>query len=268
MKKLLIFLLVANMYVYSQFSGGKGTAGNEYLIGSKEDIYALIDSINAETETKKYSDKHYKVIKNIRDSVRKCIPFFSGNWNGQGYKVTLALNNYKSENNKYNHCGLFSYVQDALLRNIVIDGYIKDDSSYSQFLGGVVGYAKTTYIYNCVNLAKIIATNPCVAGICGHFEFGGKIENCINLGKIESYSVYGTTFIGGLVGHYIYSIFQDYKGPIIIKSINAAFIKTKIGWSAGLIGLEEVKNVPTIFNSISTGIIECEEKINGISNTR
>ncbi len=231
MKKLLIFLLIANIYLNAApFSGGNGIAGDEYLIGSKEDIYALIDSINAETETKKYSDKHYKVIKNIRDSVRKCIPFFSGNWNGNGYKVTLAIENTDDYGYLLNSLTMFSWLLDnGVIKNVVIDGYVRatgiDHNVHGAGLVGAMGSNDSTaymQVINCVNLCKVEVSDG--GGIVGTLGISDKkynngiIERCINLGIINN-----TGAAGGITSS-IWTFNNSLKTKIV-SCINASFVK-------------------------------------------
>ena len=277
--------MLAASPVFSQFSGGSGVAGDEYLIGSKDDIYALIDSINAEPENNKFIDKHYKVIKNIRDSVRKPIPFFSGSWNGNGYKVTLAIKNYQkpTEYGKFGHyqndVGLFAYILDAKISNIVVAGYVFSDSGYMQFIGGIAGFTETTEIYNCINLAKITSDHSCVGGIVGHTGYLKldlyKITNSVNLGTINAVRSSDTnridkiSCIGGIIGHTMQHSF-------VKNTINAGFINAmeSISYSAGrklvsgiVGGSGKVDGTINIFNSINVGIIkEKEDRINGITN--
>ena len=174
MKILLLLLVFTSVSGYGQFSGGSGVAQDPYLISSKEDIYALIDSIRTQVYNPryKYSDKHYRVTKNIRDSVRKPIPNFSGVFDGQGYKITLAINN-----TGYN--GLFARTYGAKIYNVVVDGFIKKDSTiqgHMNWTGGIVGYAQNTEIYNCANFINITSEFTCVGGIVGHLEFSrGKL---------------------------------------------------------------------------------------------
>jgi hypothetical protein len=98
------------------------------------------------------------VIADVADS-------FRGNFDGQGHKITLAIDRPMS-----NRAGLFGSIADAILSNIVVDGYVNGHNNVGGIVGSTNQYAagnfSNTSIINCTNLANING-NSCIGGIIG-----------------------------------------------------------------------------------------------------
>ena len=266
---IVIFLFVlAASPLFSQFSGGSGVAGDEYLIGSKDDIYALIDSINAELENNKFIDKHYKVIKNIRDSVRKPIPGFTGVWNGNGYKITLALDFRRSDPHDYRteDVALFAVIgRNAKIYNVVVDGYVANDWRAA----GIVSNAwhdGNIQLINNINLAKI--TGDCAGGVISLVSADGIIDKNLNLGRVESPDYLG----GGILG--VINGFATTTYLTITNSINASFVKGvkrhqptphfNFPSTGAILGYSRRSIFTKISNCLNTGVLVGDDIENGI----
>ena len=237
MKHFILIFIIANLYLQAQFSGGNGTEATPYEIRTLAELEAVSD----------FPDKHFIQMQNITDSLRKPIPYFSGVFDGNNYTIILAIDfcainphcDYRTD------CGLFQYINGAIIKNVVVAGYIEPVNG--QFAGGVVGFAQNSEIYNCINMANIKSGFGCVGGIAGHFE-KGKITHCINLGNVIS-----DAFVGGIVGHF-------WIGNII-NCINAGFISAENNIVGGIVGMCERYDY-TLINCINTGIIEIRNDTN------
>lgn len=72
---------------------------------------------------------------------------FSGTFDGNGNTIALSINVAGS------YVGLFGYTSGATIQNLTISGSVKG----SKYVGGVVGYALNTTIYNVTNNATVTA---------------------------------------------------------------------------------------------------------------
>ncbi len=208
-----ILFFLTSINLHAQFSGGSGTQADPYQITSRQDMEALADSVNngaIDTVTNWSKDKYFKVMNNITDSIRTCIGksnhyysastdciyTFQGNFDGQGYKITLAINIPKKEfEGEYQ--GLFGMTYKAEVKNVTIDGYIRGNSSDTGncWTGGIAGLSRLSTISYCINKCTDISVNGvCIGGIVGHME-GGTIDRCQNYSNISAWSA------GGIVGH-------------------------------------------------------------------
>ena len=254
-KLIFIFTLLAgsNYLMYSQppFSGGFGTAIEPYLISNRLDMEELADSVN--NSTTPYPNnwskgKYFALTQDITDSVRTVIgkypPLsvnpqytFQGNFNGNGYKITVSINRPTEM-----YLGIFGVCTDScVIENLNVDGVIIGSSS----IGGIVGSnyslsnSNESIVKNCNNYSYIKGYVG-VGGIVG--ENSGKITNCNNYGTIDS----GYSTIGGIAGTVI-------KCGNISNCINSGLIRGGVS-TGGIVGYA-ISNA-TIYNCINVGMIE------------
>ena len=284
-----LFVLAASPVFANPFSGGDGSPENPFLISSRKDLKTMADSMSIVIWQNPpiYHElcfKHYKVTRNIRDSVRDVIFNFAGVFDGQGYKITLAIDKTKEQSN----AALFDFVRgNAIIKNVVLDGYVKNSFEMSQLSAGLVvnimcegwtfddpGCKNNVQIINCVNLAKI--TGRSATGIVTSFQPPGIISGCINLGAMNSdYS--------GSSG--ILNSIATGRGNYVMNCINSGFIyghnvwNDGNGWRYGTGGIASrifdngfypggPDNIYTIFNSINTGIVRGLGRIWGVGPTK
>jgi len=237
-----IFLL-GTVSLFAQFSGGNGTAESPFEIRTR----AELENVSL------FPDKHFVLKANIRDSLRTplCYEYdnpFTGVFNGNGYKITLAMNEQV-----YNvRVGLFAYVRDtAIIKNVVIDGYIKGEGIAASIVAHSQ-YNSNLQIINCINMAKITGTST--GGIISVISDSNTIiKNCINIGSIKSINLDA----GGIVAQ-----INPVGFSLTVKScINSGFIygssdsSTLMGCgTAGIAGHSYDKN-GTISNCINIGVI-------------
>jgi len=274
MKKLLnlvLLLFVINVTILAQFQG-QGTELDPYKIYKKEDLEKLSDLLKDDNTYNQFYNKHYKLMNNIRDSVRTVIGrnrWFEGVFNGQGFKITLAINQLDSVGLYFR--GLFGCIKNAKLLNIVVDGYVKyipfeqEDDIYgnrSFFTGAIVGRSFNSEIYNCVNFANVSINDVCIGGVVGHTDNSGNTQHCINLGSIK-----GCRQVGGIVGH---SETQGPKTDKIVNCINSGLLEAGIDRVGGITARGDANNtpmlIPLINNCINTGVLisPSSEEIYGI----
>ena len=130
---------------------------------------------------------------------------FKGTFDGQGYDIRNI--NIKSTLGKV---GLFGSVEQATIKNVCISS----GSIQSTFLsdgcaiGGIVGTARNTEIYNCYNKASISAGsthyNGSVGGILGDTTGSVNINNCYNKGSLSASKISTYFFhirMGGIAGN-------------------------------------------------------------------
>lgn len=124
-----------------------------------------------------------------RAKIEKCVNY--GAVNGEGVGVGGILGG------TYNVDGYDHNVVESCVNYAEIVG---GSSGSTGYVGGVVGCARATDIYNCVNTGSVknIGTSNYTGGITGGNRTNDnsgntRIENCFNSGD-----VYGTTYVGGI----------------------------------------------------------------------
>ncbi len=106
--------------------------------------------------------------------------------------------------------------------------------------GGIVGSNAGTVEKSC-NLADISSANPMIGGIAGNnLAVNGKIDNCLNVGKIN-----GKSTVGGIVG--------NNQGKVC-NVFNRAEISSTINTVGGIVGSNESSGSISYVLSVSTVI--------------
>jgi hypothetical protein len=173
---------------------GSGTSKDPYIISSVDDWDQLRNMTNAGVVTEVY----FKLGNNISVTTTvgtKDSPF-KGVFDGGGYTLT-ANYNFPSKGNDL-RCAPFSYVKDATIRNLTVDGSINCDEGFAAgILGETDGW---TLILNCVVSARVTGRE-----LVGGFTVGSDgfldIENCLFDGYI------GANYnIGGFVAQGSYNL--------------------------------------------------------------
>lgn len=194
-----------------EFSGGKGTAADPYLIGSADDIVKLIALTRDPATAENYRKAVYRQTRDIdmasKPAQSPACPTetlaFSGKYLAEGH----AIKNFYVSSTADNTCGFFGYAVDALISNLEIES--GDYTAAGLNTGGIAGYAKNTVVDGCTFSAEIHSTGSVsfdsysvsnVGGMIGLAE-NSTISNCELKG-----AVYTTvSAIGGMVGHSVTS---------------------------------------------------------------
>ncbi|MCL2040068.1 MAG: hypothetical protein FWG85_06535 [Bacteroidetes bacterium] len=204
----LLALILATQNTNAQigpFGGGDGySEATSYELYTKQHIEELADSVITEQNT--WSEgKYFKVMNDISDQVVTVIGSsshpFKGNFDGQNYTITLAINDPN-----VTAIGLFGYANNSIIKNIVLDGTIEQNMSNNYYvIGGIVGHSYLSTISNCINNADV--TSICssyVGGIVGYSTLD-TISGCSNYGNVtnmysDMYTLNGRS-AGGIVGY-------------------------------------------------------------------
>ena len=121
--------------------------------------------------------------------------------------ITLAsiLSLYE---NSEKRCGLFGQTNQAIIKNITVDGNI---TSTKETAAGIAVVSIATTIENCTNYATINTTNENPSylsdggitftnsysgGIVGRLETDSSVNNCINYGTIRTKKTYAAGIAG------------------------------------------------------------------------
>jgi uncharacterized repeat protein (TIGR02543 family) len=128
---------------------------------------------------------------------------FEGTFNGNGKIISNFSITETDDFEKY--YGLFGAISGANIRNLTIkDAYIKLDSNYMFYAGGITGYMEGGTINNCtVQNADFIGDGKEVhlGAIAGYLD-GGTITNSASVGGfIRSRSAEQEINVGGIVGY-------------------------------------------------------------------
>lgn len=76
--------------------------------------------------------------------------------------------------------GLFGYIDGSTIKGVSVS---QSTIIGKEKIGGIVGYAKSSRIYNCSNEVELISGSH-VGGIAGCID-ASKIFNCCNRGKLS-----------------------------------------------------------------------------------
>lgn len=231
--------------VEGEFGGGDGSAAKPYLIDDAADLVAL-SKVCATDEA--YRNKHYRQIADIDLSKVSFSPIgseelpFEGVYDGGNFSVKgiviPAANTLP--------CGMFGYVKNATLRNVVIDGITNNGAGGK--VGGVVGCAENSTIESCVMNSDLYASVTISGGIAGWVS-GGKVSGCTTTSTIKSITSEWAQS-GGIVGYLC-------DGGVVENctlSGNVASMSKRIGGIVGDLRASTVKgcrvtSVAEVFNN-------------------
>ncbi|WP_027726886.1 hypothetical protein [Treponema bryantii] len=217
------------------------------------------------------SGREVRIGKYCTNNIRDFRPF-SASFDGNGKTITVSEMSVSASSADL--CpALFGYVKNTTIKNLTVAGSYTTGTAVS----GIVGLCDNSTIENCVSKVDINSTNtsasPTVGGIVSSItggtirncvnvgniytkadEIGGivgeiakawgvsttypvLIENCINLGRIESHDY--NRSIGGIVGNTNQS---SYSESVIIRNCkNKGELKTSYSTVGGIIANTDVK---------------------------
>ncbi len=191
----------------------------------------LVDSLDMLLGMNKTKDAYYKLTTDIDcggslSSIFNSSSSFQGTFDGDGHKIY----NLTYDSNQYT--GLFGYMANATVKNLVIEAPEYSSSRGNTYLGALAGYAK-----NCI-ISNVTVLN----------------SKFTHSGQTSSYG-----YIGGLIGQADNSVIDNCVVENIELTINEARLKMYVG---GLVG--ENKN-SKITDSYVTGSLSA--KISYTSNS-
>ena len=106
---------------------------------------------------------------------------YEGTFDGDGHSITgLYIPGSDAKNAAF--CGYLG--EGGVIRNLTIDGVVKNERSRNQYVAGIAGTCKGL-IAGCVNLAEI-SGGSYVGGIVGSADKTCRIENSVNQGSVTA----------------------------------------------------------------------------------
>ena len=195
----------------AKYSGGSGTAGDPYKIGSAADLLALaantgdygkdfVLTADIDLNSNLPGNKVFTTAVIARDTDNSDWPFngntFTGIFDGAGHKVINLTIDTGGVGNS--HLGLFGDVNGGEVKNLGLENVNIIDMNESHYLGGLAGEIDGN-ISNCYSTGTITGGNYSwgLGGLVGRYNYGN-ISNCYSTGTIAGGSYpYG---FGGLVG--------------------------------------------------------------------
>ena len=255
--------------------GGDGSAENPYQISTIGEMVVLAYTVN---EGNSLKEKHLKLVADIAgvslpvgtyDNKNGVYRAFQGEFDGNGKKVTLAMNNRLEGRGT----GLFGYIKDsAYVHDLTVEGSVASVSNYTGAVAGVVNAGTGAIFERVVNKANVTSSAAYVGGIAGYADSGSNSNlqflSCENHGIVVSANshvggligyakaltvksgintgtVEGTTNVGGITGYTYMSNLYDSKnsGSVSASASGGSFLGTTRGqygkatWLAGAAGI-------------------------------
>jgi hypothetical protein len=221
-KKSFIFfiLLIANSYLFAQFSGGDGTSGNPYLISSATDLASITGSyVTGGHYFSQTSTIDISSYSNWTPIGTTALPF-NGNFNGNGYVISnlkiLTTNTYR---------GLFGATsQTSVIVNVGLSNVVVSARNYTAALVG----QNRGKVFNCFATGTVSGRTP-AGGLVAYNTNTGEVNSCY-----ADVSVTGYSNVGGLVGSNEGEILYSYsKGTLLATNVSYAFIGGFVGVNSG-----------------------------------
>ncbi len=228
------------------YSGGSGTVSDPYKISNIEDLKEIINNL----------DKHFVQTQNIDlSSINDWYPIgtsssesFTGTYDGNGYNISNLKITSGSKN-----IGLFGYIgSGSEIKNVnLISPNINND--LISYVGSLVGYSDGGYIENCSSINGSVTGKQYIGGLVGIAK-SSKIYNSYFLGSVEANNT-ADSRVGGLLG-----LTSSLGDP---SEITMCYSESNINggqYTGGLIGY----NTGIVKNSFSSGIVNGSSNTGGL----
>lgn len=200
-----------NGYIkYNQFEneGMQGIDGScpeqAYAIANPYQLNLLAKRING-SEAAGWNTKFYKLVADINLAVgpicgnenimggeaKSWTPIgysysnrFQGDFDGNGFSIKgLYIDDSKES------IGLFGFIQNATVKNLMVSGEVISMASGSVCAGGIIGEASDSDIAGCCFEGCVQSNNAFSAGIVGRVQGKSLIAGCHNAGAIKGNSL-------------------------------------------------------------------------------
>ena len=177
-------------YASTVMLSGSGTEEDPYLIGSAEDFAAMPSSGYSKLKADIEVNQPYKST-------------FRGNFDGNGYTVTLKLNVTSG------NAGLFAETgYGAVIHDVIVDADVTSTVASSSYgTGGLIGkISGTSNINNCGVNGSVkntaTSTNSAVyaGGLIGYINANCTIDNSYASCSVENENTSSSSSTGGLIG--------------------------------------------------------------------
>ena len=241
--KLLFLVLTICIAVFLCFSvsamEGSGTENDPYIVETAEDFVSIKSNLGA----------CYKLNSDLTlssDTGAIVEGTFSGVFDGNGHKITLAISGATSGTNTFD--SLFG-VASGTVKNLTTYGSVTGSDKVSAVVGKLTGNGN---VDNCVNYASISGRKN-IGGIVGLIIDYATVTSCANFGSITGTSpVSNGLDMGGIVG----CIWNDGKNLVVISNcFNAGTIYGNGYNVAGICGhisggkFENIFNIGEVFST-------------------
>ena len=208
-------------YVAETALQGSGTETDPYLIGSTEEFAAMP------------ATGYCRLTRNI-EVTQPYKSTFKGNFDGDGYAVTLKLNVTSG------NAGLFAETgSGAVIQNVIVDAQVvSSDASSSYATGGLIGKVNgKTDISNCGVYGTVKNTSsstgyPSVTGgIVGYISGNCTISESFSTCDVENGNQYSSACTGGLIGKT-----SNYYTLDVNNCYASGNVTAKKGYAGGITG--------------------------------
>jgi hypothetical protein len=246
------FVLSESALAIPKYSGGAGTAGSPYKIGSAADLLVLAADAND-------YNKHFILTADINlasynfttaviapDGNNANASFegtaFTGVFDGNSHTISNLTIDSNSAGNDY--LGLFGLSSGGEIKNLGLkDVNIAGDDN-SIYLGGLVGYNEGS-ISNCHSTGAVTGgdNSQYLGGLAG--INGGSISNCYSTSTVTSGD--NSSYLGGLAG--LNGIYGNTSNCYSTGAVSGGNGSTNLG---GLVGYNNGGNIS---NCYSTGAV-------------
>jgi len=173
------------------------------------------------------------------------IPKYSGDFNGNGHRVT----NLRINRTDMNYIGLFSN-NTGMISGITVAGEVGGNT----LVGGIAGGNSGTIEY-CNYTGIVWASGAYAGGITGRNFENGTIDSCSHTGNVVA-----ETHLGGIAGQndWVVSNCTNHKGDIYMDNATGTSIGGIVGYNegghiTGCINYAEVNSRHNMGNNASTG---------------
>ena len=187
---------------YAPWTNGTGTEPDPFLIENAQQLayltYRVNNGLYAIDKHVSNHDLYYKMMTDVdlngsEDFQWTPIGYWISNTNYYSFGGHFDGNNHTISgmyiNSSANRVGFFGYATGAEIKNLSIVG--DTVATTSAYAGGIVGWASSVTVKNCVNSCNIFGATYS-GGILGYFDFTSgsslSITNCYNTGNISSRS--------------------------------------------------------------------------------
>jgi len=206
----------------------------------------LIDVSTVDDLQNMTSGYAYKLVNDIdlKDESWTSIPNFSGYFDGNGFKITnfTVVSTFVDESV---NIGLFSYLNGAIIKNLVIDNVFISinmtsdvNQQYSSYIGVLApNIGSYNYIDNVHVSGEIVLRNQTngetrIGGLVGYTSSYNTISNSSFTGEITNESTNNSAFIGGLVAYMDNTTIKESYSNVVIDS-KGYYIGGLVGYGSG-----------------------------------
>lgn len=253
---------------------GEGTEESPWLIEDLEDLEALAESVNSQTDSNNYAGSYFTMTNDIDMSSKysettgtswtaigattttEDRKSFQGTFDGGGHAITgLYVKVADDGSEAYNNAALFGRIENSTIKNLSVAGYVE---SYAEAAGLAV-WAENSTIQNCTNQCEVKSTDSGNNTTSYLIEIGGLVANVDGDTVIKECSnegwIHGGYSAGGIFGS------KRYSGEVkILDCRNEGTVRSS-NFAGGIAGTQ---NGGTVSRCQNTGNVSSIRTAGGI----